>query len=40
MLIWTFVFHKPGSKVHDSRGDLICGISHIGKFFQANFSFA
>jgi hypothetical protein len=34
------LFHKSGSKVLDSRGDLICGISRIGKFFQAVFSFA
>jgi hypothetical protein len=34
------LFHKSGSKVLDSRGDLICGISHIRKFFQAEFSFA
>jgi hypothetical protein len=23
-----------------SRGDLVCGISHIGKVFQVDFSFA
>jgi hypothetical protein len=34
------LFHKSGSKVLDSHGDLVCGISHIGKSFQANFSFA
>jgi hypothetical protein len=34
------LFCKFGSKVLDSRGDLVCGISHIGKFFQADFSFA
>jgi hypothetical protein len=34
------LFHKSGSKVLDSRGDLICGISRIRKFFQAEFSFA
>jgi hypothetical protein len=34
------LFHKSGSKVLDSCGDLVCGISHIGKVFQANFSFA
>jgi hypothetical protein len=34
------LFHKFGSKVLDSRGDLVCGISRIGKFFQADFSFA
>jgi hypothetical protein len=26
--------------VLDSRGDIVCGISRIGKVFQANFSFA
>jgi hypothetical protein len=34
------LFHKSGSKVLDSRGDLVCGISHIGEAFQANFSVA
>jgi hypothetical protein len=34
------LFHKSGSKVLDSRGDLICGISRIGKVFQADFAFA
>jgi hypothetical protein len=34
------LFHKSGSKVLDSRGDLVCGISRIRKIFQANFSFA
>jgi hypothetical protein len=34
------LFHKSGSKVLDSRGDLVCGMSHIGKVFQADFSFA
>jgi hypothetical protein len=34
------LFHKFGSKVLDSRGDLVCGISRTGKFFQADFSFA
>jgi hypothetical protein len=33
------LFQKSGSKVLDSRG-LVCGISCIGKVFQANFSFA
>jgi hypothetical protein len=33
------LFCKSGSKVLDSRGDLICGISRIGKVFQADFSF-
>jgi hypothetical protein len=34
------LFHKFGSKVPDSRGDLVCGISHIGKVFQVDFTFA
>jgi hypothetical protein len=34
------LFCKSGSKVLDSRGELLCGISHIGKVFQADFSFA
>jgi hypothetical protein len=34
------VFCKSGSKVLDSRGDLVCGFSRIGKVFQADFSFA
>jgi hypothetical protein len=34
------LFCKSSSKVLDSRGDLICGISYTGKFFQAEFSFA
>jgi hypothetical protein len=34
------LFHKSGSKVLDSCGDLVCGISRIGKVFQADFSFA
>jgi hypothetical protein len=34
------LFHKFGSKVLDSRGDLVCIISRIGKVFQADFSFA
>jgi hypothetical protein len=33
------LFRKSCSKVLDSRGDLVCGISHIGKVFQADFSF-
>jgi hypothetical protein len=31
---------KSGSKVLDSCGDLVCGISRIGEVFQADFSFA
>jgi hypothetical protein len=34
------LFRKSGSKVLDSHGDLVCGISHIRKVFQAEFSFA
>jgi hypothetical protein len=34
------LFHKFGSRVLDSSINLVCGISHIGKVFQANFSFA
>jgi hypothetical protein len=34
------LFCKSGSKVLDSRGDLVCSISYIGKGFQANFSFS
>jgi hypothetical protein len=34
------LFHKSGSKVLDSRGDLVCGISRIEKVFQVYFSFA
>jgi hypothetical protein len=31
------LFRKSGSKVLDSRGDLVCGISHIGKVFKPIF---
>jgi hypothetical protein len=34
------LFYKSGSKVFDSRDDLVCGISHIEMVFQAEFSFA
>jgi hypothetical protein len=33
------LFHKSGSQVHDSSGKLVCGISHLGKVFQVDFSF-
>jgi hypothetical protein len=33
------LFCKFGSHVLDSFGKLVCGISHIGKVFQASFSF-
>jgi hypothetical protein len=34
------LFRKSGSRVLDSSGNLVCGISHIGNIFQADFSFA
>jgi hypothetical protein len=34
------LFRKSGSKVLDSCGDLVCGISRIEKVFQVDFSFA
>jgi hypothetical protein len=34
------LFCKSGSQNLDSSGRLVCGISSIGKVFQANFSFA
>jgi hypothetical protein len=34
------LFCKYGSKVLDSRGDLVCGISRIRNIFQDDFSFA
>jgi hypothetical protein len=34
------LFCKSGSQVLDSSGDLVYGISHIEKVFQADFSFA
>jgi hypothetical protein len=34
------LFHKSGLQVLDSSGKLACGISHFGKVFQADFSFA
>jgi hypothetical protein len=36
----NILFRKSGSKVLDSRGNLVCGISRIGKVFQDEFSFA
>jgi hypothetical protein len=33
------VFRKSGSQVLDSSGNLVCGISLLGKVFQADFSF-
>jgi hypothetical protein len=32
-------FRKSGSRVLDSSGNLVCGISRIGKVFQPDFSF-
>jgi hypothetical protein len=34
------LFHKSGSRVLESSGKLVCGISRIGMFFQDDFSFA
>jgi hypothetical protein len=34
------IFHKSDSCVLDSSSKLTCGISHIGKVFQDDFSFA
>jgi hypothetical protein len=34
------LFCKSGSRVLDSSGNLVSGISHIGKVFQADLSFA
>jgi hypothetical protein len=34
------LFGKSRFKVLDCRGDIVCGISHTGKVFQADFSFA
>jgi hypothetical protein len=34
------LFHKSGSRVLDSSGNLVCGISCIGKVIHADFSFA
>jgi hypothetical protein len=33
------LLHKSGSRVLDSFGNIVCGISHIGNVFQADFSF-
>jgi hypothetical protein len=33
-------FRNTDSQVLDSSGNLVCGISHIGNVFQADFSFA
>jgi hypothetical protein len=34
------LFRNTDSQVLDSSGNLVCGISHIGNVFQADFSFA
>jgi hypothetical protein len=34
------LFCMSGSQVLDSSGKLVCGISHLGKVFQDDFSFA
>jgi hypothetical protein len=34
------LFRKSGSQVIDSSSKLVCGISRLGKVFQADFSFA
>jgi hypothetical protein len=34
------LFHRSGSQILDSSGKLICDISHLGKVFQTDFSFA
>jgi hypothetical protein len=34
------LFHKSGSQVLDSSGNLVCGISRLVMVFQADFSFA
>jgi hypothetical protein len=35
----SVLFHKSDSHVLDSSVKRVCGISHIGNIFQANFSF-
>jgi hypothetical protein len=36
----SVLFHKSDSHVLNSSGKRVCGISHIGNVFQANFSSA
>jgi hypothetical protein len=36
----TILFHKSDSRILDSSGGLICGVSRIRNVFQADFSFA
>jgi hypothetical protein len=37
---FSVLFHKSNSHVLDSSGKRVCGISHIGNVFQADFSSA
>jgi hypothetical protein len=34
------LFHRSGSRILDTSGNLVCGISHIDSVFQDDFSFA
>jgi hypothetical protein len=36
----SVLFHKSDSHVLDSSGSCVCGISHNGNVFEADFSFA
>jgi hypothetical protein len=36
----SVLFHKSDSRVLDSSGGLVCGVSRIGNVFQADFLFA
>jgi hypothetical protein len=36
----SVLFHKSDSRVLDSSGGLVCGVSQIGNVFQADFLFA
>jgi hypothetical protein len=36
----SVLFYKSDSRVLDSAGNLVCGVSQIGNVFQADFSFA
>ena len=36
----SVLFRKSDSRVLDSAGDLVCGVSRIGNVFQADFSLA
>jgi hypothetical protein len=37
---FSVLFHKSDSRVLDSSGGLVCGVSHIRNVFQADFSSA